>query len=151
MQPSSLTGPPPLKAIAKAIVASTDIYTPPQPQVPLNSFYLPKTRAMLTVGLSLAAAAVFANSSDDYLKRQFPSQVLELRNKIGADLVLNIWNGLVVVHLAEGAYALLTCLRRGWYSPLNTIKWTLSAILFGVGSLKQLKKHANDVAGLKSE
>lgn len=140
-----------MKAIAKAIVASTDIYTPPQPQVPLNSFYLPESKELIVVGASLLAYAVFANSSEDYLKRQFPSAVSELRNKIGAELVLKIWNGLVVVHLAEGAYTLLTCLRRGWYSPLNTVKWTLSSILFGFGSLKQLKKHAKDVAGLKSE
>ena len=132
-------------------MASTDIYTPPQPQVPLNSFYLPETKSMLAVGVGLTLVALIANSSDAYLARQFPSQVLALRNKIGQGLLQTIWNGLVVVHLAEGAYQFVACVRRGWYSPLNTIKWTLSTILFGVGSLKQFKKHANDVAGIKSD
>ncbi|GAA5801219.1 hypothetical protein HPULCUR_006662 [Helicostylum pulchrum] len=147
--PSSLTGPPPFKAIAKAIVASaTDVYTPPQPQVPLNSFYLPQTSLMTTVGFSLGMVAVLAYCSDDYLQRQFPTQVLELRNTIGSQLIQKIWKTLVVVHLAESTFTLVTCIHRGWYSPLNTIKWTLSTMLFGFGSLLQLKKHARDVTGL---
>lgn len=148
-QPSSLTGPPPFMAIAKAIVASTDVYTPPQPQVPLNSFYLPENKIMLPVGIGLGVIALLAYGSDDYLKRQFPAQVLQLRNKVGVELIHKIWKGLAIVHLSEGAYTFVTCIHRGWYSPINTIKWTLSSILFGVGSIKLLKKHANDVAGVK--
>ena len=136
-------------AIAKAIVASTDVYTPPQPQVPLNSFYLPENKIMLPVGVGLGVIALLAYGSDDYLKRQFPAQVLQLRNKVGVELIHKIWKGLAIVHLSEGAYTFVTCIHRGWYSPINTIKWTLSSILFGVGSIKLLKKHANDVAGVK--
>lgn len=103
---------------------------------------------MIMVGSAIGIVAISAYSSDDYLQRQFPVQVLALRNKIGKELLTKVWKGLVFVHLVEGACTLLACIRRGWYSPINTIKWTLSSVLFGVGSLKQLKKHANDVAGL---
>lgn len=140
-----------MKAIAKAIVASTDIYTPPQPQVPLNTFYVPERKTVIIIGATLIFGTIFSYSSDEYLKRQFPIQVLELRNRIGKGFVTKFWNGLLAVHVAEAAYTFLTCLRRGWYSPLNTIKWTLSSALFGIGSLKQLSKHARDVAGLKSK
>ncbi|KAF1801254.1 hypothetical protein V8B55DRAFT_1389761 [Mucor lusitanicus] len=148
--PSSLAGPPPLMAIAKAMAASTNVYTPPEPQVSLNSFYLPESKIMWSVGFGLSALALLACSSDAYLQRQFPAQVLAFRDKLGAELLYKIWKGAVIIHLAEGAYTFITCVRRGWYSPVNTIKWTLSSLLFGFGSLKQLKKHANDVAGIKS-
>lgn len=145
-----MSGPPPFKAIAKAVVASaTDVYTPPQPEVPLNSFYLPRTPAMVSIGLAVSMVAVIANGSDAYLQRQFPNQVFELRKLILSPLGMKMMKGLAIVHLAEGAYTLLTCIHRGWYSPLNTMKWTLSSTLFGIGSLIQLKKHARDVAGLK--
>lgn len=149
VKPSSLAGPPPIKAIAKALVASTEVYTPENPIVPLNSFYLPRQNDMLSVGVLLGGLALITYTSDDYLKRQLPSFVLSLRNTIGRDLLLKICKGLVVVHSGEALYALLTCFRRGWYSPINTIKWTLSTFVFGIGSLKQLSKHAKDVSGSK--
>ncbi|KAI7901987.1 uncharacterized protein BX663DRAFT_95834 [Cokeromyces recurvatus] len=148
--PSSLSGPPPLKAIAKALIASTtDVYTPSQPHVPLNSFYLPDTNSMLMIGTFIGLLTLFTYTSDDYLERQFPLQLLQVRTKIGTELLSKCFKGLTVLHLCEGTFTLLTCIGRGWYSPLNTLKWTLSSIFFGVGSLKQLKKHAEDVAGLK--
>lgn len=149
VQPSSLAGPPPIKAIAKALVASTEVYTPEEPNVPLNMFYLPRNSDMLNVGVLLGALVVLSHTSDDYLKRQFPPFVLTLRNSIGRNVLRQIWNGLVVIHAGESAFALITCIRRGWYSPLNTFKWTLSTFLFGIGSLSQLRKHANDVLGSK--
>jgi hypothetical protein len=109
---------------------------------------MPETHDMMMVGSAIGVVALLAYSSDDYLQRQFPVQVLALRNKVGKELITKVWKGLVFVHLAEGAYTLLTCVRRGWYNPMNMIKWTLSSVLFGIGSLKQLKKHASDVAGL---
>ncbi|KAI8647960.1 hypothetical protein BD408DRAFT_5220 [Parasitella parasitica] len=148
-KPSSLAGPPPIMAIAKAIVASTDVYTPPEPQVPLNSFYLPKNRAMIIVGVGMGVITLLAWGTDDYFQRQFPAQVLQLRNKLGPVLICNLWKVLAAVHLIEGSYALATCIRRGWYSPMTTVKWTLSSLIFGIGSLRQLKKHAHDVAGVK--
>lgn len=109
---------------------------------------MPKTRDMFVVGSVIGFGAIFAFSSNEYLQRQFPAQVLALRNKVGKELAMKVWKGVFFVHLVEGAYTLLTCIRRGWYSPMNTIKWTLSSVLFGFGSLKKLNKHASDVAGL---
>lgn len=108
---------------------------------------------MLVVGFVVGVTAVFGCSSDDYLRRQFPTQVLELRNMIGSEIALKCWKGLVFLHLSESLYTLVTCLHRSWYSPLNTIKWTASSLLFGIRSIQQLNRHARHVAGLheKSE
>ncbi|KAI8879921.1 hypothetical protein K501DRAFT_225748 [Backusella circina FSU 941] len=150
--PSSLAGPPPLKAIAKAVVASaTDIYTPPQPSVPLNSFIAPDAKDMLAVGVLVGSTVLLAYSSDSYLARQFPSQVLQLRSKLGAGLFIKIFRGLVITHVAESLLATVVCVNRGWYSPFTTAKWAISTFFFGVGSFKKLRKHVKDVQGLKSD
>lgn len=146
--PSSLSGPPPFKAIAKAIVASTmDIYTPNQPQVPLNSFYLPSIGSMMAEGVLLGSVAIMSTTTDNYLRRQFPAQVLTMRNTVGLQLMKKIGTGLVCLHVAAGAYTLISCYRRGWYNTVNTIKWTISSLIFGAASLGQFKKHAKHVRG----
>lgn len=133
------------------VASATDVYTPPQPQVALDSFYLPKTASMLVVGFVVGMVGVLGCSSDAYLQRQFPAQVFELRNMIGPDLAFKLWKGLVVGHLGESLYTFTTCLHRGWYGPVNTIKWTASSLLFGFASIKQLNIHARDVIGLSKK
>ncbi|KAG2197960.1 hypothetical protein INT47_002987 [Mucor saturninus] len=150
--PSSLSGPPPFAAIAKAIVASaTDVYTPPQPQVPLDTFYSPPTPVMCVMGLAVGMIGVFTYASDAYLQRQFPAQVLGLRNTFGPELVLKITKGVIAVHLAESLYTLTVCLHRGWYGPVNTLKWVASTFLCGVASIQQLNRHAKHVVGLNKK
>ncbi|KAG1455228.1 hypothetical protein G6F46_008262 [Rhizopus delemar] len=141
--PSSLSGPPPFKAIAKAMMATA--YTPENPTVPLDSFYMPRPIPMLMIGFGMGATALFAYASDDYLKRQFPIQIFELRKMIGQSLSRRVMDSILVIHVVECAYALATCLRRGWYGPVNTIKWVVSTFIFGIGSMRQLKQHAKDV------
>ncbi|CEI92494.1 hypothetical protein RMCBS344292_06750 [Rhizopus microsporus] len=147
--PSSLSGPPPLKAIAKAMMAS--VYTPSEPLVPLDSFYLPRPAAMISVGLALGTGALLAYSSDAYLKRQFPAQVMEIRNTIGQKQLRSIMNVAIAIHTLETIYTFITCWRRGWYGPINTAKWLMSTFIFGFGSLQQLKQHAKDVYSFKNE
>lgn len=147
-----MAGPPPLKAIAKAVVASaTDIYTPPQPNVPLNSFIAPDTKDIIAVGALVGTTVLMAYSSDSYLAGQFPSQVLQLRNKLGAGFFIKIFRGLVITHTAESLLATAICVNRGWYSPFTTLKWAVSTFFIGIGSHKKLRKHAKDVQGLKSD
>lgn len=58
-----------------------------------------------------------------------------------------VFRVLIAIHAFEGFLALATCVRRGWYSPKNVLKWTASTTVFGVFSFKLLKKHARQVSG----
>ncbi|CAO3702400.1 unnamed protein product [Rhizopus stolonifer] len=147
--PSSLTGPPPLKAIAKAMMATP--YTPENPSVPLDTFYLPRPFFMITLGFGMGALGLLSYASDDYLKRQFPNQVLEFRHTIGQSLIRRVMDVIWAVHALEGMYVLTSCLRRGWYGPINIFKWIASTLVFGYSSVQQLKKHAKDVYEFKQE
>ncbi|KAG2227994.1 hypothetical protein INT45_012018 [Circinella minor] len=145
--PSSLTGPPPFAAIAKAAYASaTDIYTPAEPQVPLDIFYpVPLGKALL-VGFFIGLPALIGYSTDASLAHA--PILLELREKYGLRIISQqVFRGAVALHALEASIAFITCVRRGWYSSLNTVKWTLSTFFFGVGSLSLLRKHGRKVRG----
>lgn len=151
-QPSSLAGPPPIQAIAKALYAqATDVYTPPQPAVPLDTFYPADPMWQILIALGMGATTVLALSSDDYLLRQFPASVLSFRQAIGHNIIQNIFRGAVACHVGEGLVALGICLRRGWYSPINVFKWTTSTLLFGFASMSKLLLHAKQVNGTKTD
>lgn len=136
-----------MAAIAKALYAqTTDIYTPPEPTVPLNTFYPVAHRKAISVGALFGFFALFGHASDN----QLPRLLLPIRDSvIGPATARKIFNGLVYVHLAEASLALLICLRRGWYDSVNVFKWTFSTFLFGFNSMGMLRKHAKDVQGLK--
>ncbi|CAO3618336.1 unnamed protein product [Cunninghamella blakesleeana] len=141
--PSSLVGAPPLEAIAKALYAKTDIYTPPTPQVPLDTFYPVPVSRGLPVVLGLGLIGLLGHSN------QLPGLLIPIRESIISQTTSKkIFKALAYVHVAEAVYVFITCLRRKWYSPSNTIKWTLSTFIFGVGSLKLFKKHIRDVQGI---
>ncbi|KAI9246737.1 hypothetical protein BDA99DRAFT_526815 [Phascolomyces articulosus] len=145
--PSSLSGPPPFAAIAKAAYASaTDIYTPEEPAVPLDVFYpLPLSKVIVT-GVVIALPAILGYATDASLAHV--PILLELREKYALRAISQkVFRGLVVVHGFEAAIALITCVRRGWYSYINTFKWTLSTFVFGVGSMQLLQKHGKKVRG----
>ncbi|KAI9484656.1 hypothetical protein BDB00DRAFT_965053 [Zychaea mexicana] len=145
--PSSLSGPPPLAAIAKAAYASaTDIYTPAEPAVPLDIFYPVSMKDVVAVGVVIGLPAILGYATDASLARI--SILLELREKYALrGICQQIFRGLVAVHSLEASIAFITCLRRGWYSSFNTIKWTLSTFVFGVGSMSLLRKHGRQVRG----
>ncbi|ORX51703.1 hypothetical protein DM01DRAFT_1337203 [Hesseltinella vesiculosa] len=141
--PSSLVGPPPVAAIAKALYAQgTSVYTPPEPRVPLNIFYPVSRNDALSCALLFGSLAVFGYASD----RQLPGFLHPVRSSLlKVDSAKRILKGLAYVHTAEAVLALAICLRRGWYSTENTIKWTLSTLVFGVFSTSRLIKHGRDV------
>ncbi|KAI9474867.1 hypothetical protein BDB00DRAFT_966270 [Zychaea mexicana] len=144
--PSSLTGPPPLKAIAKAFYAqATDMYTPSEPAVPLDAFYAADTHFQLLIAFGMGTLGLLTFSTDEYLLRQFHPAVLDFKNLFGDRVLHMMWNGAVTAHLVEGLLAFGICVRRGWYSPLNICKWTVSTTLFGFASLSKLLKHAKRV------
>ncbi|KAG0166220.1 hypothetical protein DFQ28_007611 [Apophysomyces sp. BC1034] len=144
--PSSLGGPPPMAAIAKAIYAqTTSVYIPPNPSVPLDLFYAPPKKWQVFVGLALGATALVA-----YLpERRFPQELLRYRELIGVDLACKVFRTTATIHAVEAAVTYLICLRRGWYSPLTILKWTASTFLFGGGSIMQLTRHSRQVQGIQ--
>ncbi|KAI8137024.1 hypothetical protein BJV82DRAFT_675188 [Fennellomyces sp. T-0311] len=144
--PSSLAGPPPLKAIAKAFYAqATDMYTPPEPAVPLDTFYPAEVSHQLLIAFGMGTLGLLTFASEEYLARQFPPQVLEFRNLFGDRVLHGIWNMALSMHSIEALLAFGICVRRGWYSPINVCKWTVSTALFGVASMSKLLKHAKKV------
>ncbi|KAG0171191.1 hypothetical protein DFQ28_004096 [Apophysomyces sp. BC1034] len=144
--PSSLAGPPPLSAIAKALYAqATHVYTPPEPAVPLDTFYPADPMWQLLIAVGIGALAVLAFSTDAYLARQFPSAVLQFRNMLGMRELQILWNAAVVIHVLEAIVALGICLRRKWYSPWTVLKWTGSTLCFGFASMKELIRHGKEL------
>lgn len=123
------------------------MYTPPEPSVPLDTFYPADLGWQLAITAGMGATALLAYASDAYLAEHFPGFVVNLRKTLGMHTIQWIWRAAATAHLAEGAVALVLCLRRGWYSPLNVFKWTMSTIMFGFASLSKLRKHARQVQG----
>ncbi|KAI8337253.1 hypothetical protein BC941DRAFT_48527 [Chlamydoabsidia padenii] len=135
-----------MAAIAKALYAqTTNIYTPPEPPVPLNTFYPVPRHRIVYVGIIYGFFALFGHTSD----QQLPRMLMPIRQSIITRAVAGkIFKGLVYTHIAEASLALVTCLRRGWYDSTNTFKWTFSTLIYGMGSLGLLRKHARDVQGI---
>ncbi|KAI8089955.1 uncharacterized protein BX664DRAFT_281299 [Halteromyces radiatus] len=144
--PSSLVGPPPVAAIAKALYAqTTDIYTPPTPSVPLDAFYPVSVSEALRFGVFLGFFALFGYASDT----QLPRLLQPIRQSIISPIISKkIFKAVVYIHLAEASLAFFMCLRRGWYGPSNILKWTASTFFFGFNSMRLLRKHAKDVQGI---
>ena len=130
---------------------ATDVYTPPQPAVPLDTFYPANPMLQILIALGMGATTVLALSSDEYLLRQFPESVLSFRQTIGHNTIQNIFRGACAIHVGESLVALGICLRRGWYSPINIFKWTTSTLLFGFASMSKLLLHAKQVNGTKTD
>ncbi|KAI7877987.1 hypothetical protein K492DRAFT_165369 [Lichtheimia hyalospora FSU 10163] len=129
--PSSLDGPPPVAAIAKAAYAgATNMYTPPDPPVPLDVFY--------PVSLRDAVGVIIV----------FLIPTFGLRNPRFESISRTVLKVLFIAHGVEGTLALLTCIGRGWYNPINVLKWTLSTTIFGFRSLGLLSKHGRQVRGV---
>ncbi|CAO3594915.1 unnamed protein product [Absidia cylindrospora] len=144
--PSSLAGAPPMAAIAKALYAqTTNIYTPPEPAVPLNIFYRVPAREAISVSALFGFLALMGRASDS----QLPRLLLPIRQSVINPTTANkILNTLVYIHIGEASMALLITLRRGWYSSSNVVKWSFSTLLYGVYSMRRLLKHGKDVQGL---
>ncbi|KAI8886279.1 hypothetical protein K501DRAFT_244552 [Backusella circina FSU 941] len=165
--PSSLNGPPPFKALAKAAeieeaqkaelektredeeakrsaeiaqkAAGGDIFAR-EDEPNLDVFYPADKAWQVAVVLGLANVYLFAYGSDEAFSA-LPSFVLDFRNRITAEHCQKIFFFACAAHITEGLYALGVCLKRGCYSPINTFKWTLSTLLFGFNSTRKLNAH----------
>ncbi|KAI7852916.1 hypothetical protein BDC45DRAFT_442841 [Circinella umbellata] len=156
--PSSLSGPPPLKAIAKALQAQAadNLHTLPHnnsdsDSVKKNVFYHAEIYHQVWITFGLIALGLLNFASDEYLLRHFPSAILEFKHLVGDRILHFLWNMAMTAHLVQGVVAFGICLRRGWYSPKNICKWTISTTLFGFASTIKLIDHANQVAKSKTD
>jgi hypothetical protein len=144
-QPSSLAGPPPVAAIAKSIYATaTDSYTPPSSDIPLDTFYACNPGIVVFVSVGMGLLYYFSRSTLEQIQA-LPLPVQYVHKICPHHWYPTIWKVASGIHVAEGVVALGICLRRGWYSPLNVAKWTISTLLFGFGSMKELRRHGREV------
>lgn len=108
-----------------------------RPAVERDAFYQADRFWQICIILGLGSNILLGYASDAYL----PSFVVNFRNYLTPELIRTELNWVGLVHLVEGSVALAICLKRNWYSPMNTLKWTGSTILFGVASMKKLMHH----------
>ncbi|KAI9271424.1 hypothetical protein BY458DRAFT_509423, partial [Sporodiniella umbellata] len=120
-------------------------YTPEHPTVPLDQFRWPKPINIFLVAMIFGSAGLLAFGSEDYLRRQFTPKAIELRDWISLPYLQGLFKITGAVHAVECLYVFSVCQRRGWYSPLNTLKWIASTSLFGYTSIRELNNHAKDV------
>ncbi|GAN06916.1 hypothetical protein MAM1_0141d06406 [Mucor ambiguus] len=172
--PSSLDGPPPLHALMKAAeiedaqkaeigklqedkdaeasaaIASAavgDIFGSSSSSIPLDVFYPADRFWQFAIAVGMGSTALLGYASDEFLARLLSSPVVSFRNYLTPDLIQSIFKWASVIHAAEGVIALGICLKRGWYSPKNTLKWTASTTLYGVASMSKLLGHGKKVGG----
>ncbi|KAI7898073.1 uncharacterized protein BX663DRAFT_270760 [Cokeromyces recurvatus] len=168
--PSSRNGPPPLKALMKAAeieeAQKTEIEKLHQQddedakmsariasqavgnifeevkENTLDVFYPADRFWQAAITMGLGTNALLGYASDDFLRRLLlPSSVVIFRNYLTMELIRKIFVTAIAVHIVEGLVALGICLKRRWYSPMNTFKWTLSTVLYGYASMTKLLGH----------
>lgn len=133
-------------AIAAAVVGNIfGSFDSDAEKVQLDTFIPADRRWQTAIAVGLGTNALLGYASDDFLSRLFPSFVLAFRNYLGQGLIRSIFRWAVVLHLVEGSIGLLICLKRGWYSPVNVLKWTTSTLLYGFASLMKLSEHGKKV------
>ncbi|OZJ05424.1 hypothetical protein BZG36_01653 [Bifiguratus adelaidae] len=135
--PSTLEGPPPFTAIARAVAAQATTPTPipTSNQYPTDIFYSVDKR---DVAIAVIYYGILAYAASPYNSgwTKFPPA--------SARWVLKV---LVGIHTLEAAIALAKTIKRGWYSPITIAKWTLSTLVFGMPSGKKLELHRKQVTG----
>lgn len=131
-------------AIASAAIGNifgTDETSP----VPTDIFYPADRFWQTAIAIGMGTTALLGYGSDEFLGRLFPSFVLAFRNFLTQELIQSIFRWAVVTHVLEGTVALGICLKRGWYSTANTVKWTTSTVLYGYASMSKLLGHGKKV------
>lgn len=141
-----------MAAIAKSVYATaTDSYTPPSSEVPLDSFYPCNTGLAVAIIVGMGFTYYFSVASPEDIKAM-PLPIQYFHKIYPAHWYPTIWKVAAGLHIGESVVALGICLRRGWYSPVNVAKWTVSTFFFGFGSMKKLMKHGRDVRlGIKKD
>lgn len=114
-----------------------------------DAFYSVDFHWQMLITLGLGVNALLAYASDEFLLNNFPLFMYKLREFLTASLIKKIFQGAIICHLAEGLFTLGICLIRGWYSPYNTLRWTISSVAFGFASLSKLFAHGEKMINYK--
>lgn len=132
-----MTGPPPLKAIAKALYAQASGPATFYEEHIDDQFIAADVGWQVAIAAGMGTTALLAYADNATL----PSFLLALRNSLGQQTIRYIWYGACTAHISEAVVALRICLHRGCYSPSNVFRWTLSTALFGYASMTKLLNH----------
>ncbi|RCH85492.1 hypothetical protein CU098_008424 [Rhizopus stolonifer] len=100
-------------------------------------------KTAIAVGLGLNA--LLGYGSDEFLHKALPSFALQLRDYLTPELTRSIFKWAVIAHVLEATIACAICVKRGWYSPLNTFRWTGYTFLYGFASMSKLIAHGKQV------
>jgi hypothetical protein len=111
----------------------------------LDIFYPADRFWQLAISFGLGSNALLGYGSEELLQQVLPSFAMSIREYLTPGLIRNIFQVAVVIHLLEASVALNICLKRGWYSPLNILKWTGSTALYGFASMSKLVGHGKKV------
>lgn len=130
-------------AIASAAVG--DIFGSSSSSVPLDVFYPADRFWQIAIAAGMGSTALLGYASDEFLARLLSNYAASFRNYLTPALLQSIFKWASIIHVTEGAIALGICLKRGWYSPENTLKWTVSTTLYGVASMSKLLGHGKKV------
>lgn len=114
-----------------------------------DAFYSVGLHWQIVITLGLALNGLLAYASDEFLLNNFPLFMYKLRGFLTASLIKKIFGGAMICHLSEGLFTLGICLNRGWYSPYNTLRWTISSTVFGFASLSKLFAHGKKLNDYK--
>ncbi|OBZ89510.1 hypothetical protein A0J61_02444 [Choanephora cucurbitarum] len=108
-------------------------------------FYEADTHWKVAIVSGLMLNGLLGYGSEEFLHTYVPSFLLTVRDYLTPQLTRSILHWAVVTHLGESVVALTICLKRGWYSPLNILRWTGSTFLYGFASMSKLMKHGKQV------
>ncbi|ORZ12678.1 hypothetical protein BCR42DRAFT_355820 [Absidia repens] len=144
--PSSLQGPPPIQAMMKVQAMEEEAQARRQKELERqeakDKFYhasvfwqVPIILGMWNVGYLAARSRVETG----------PWWAAQLQQTIGLGVIQWVWRISLGLHIGEAFIACGICLNRGWYSAGNTARWTISTLLFGFASMKELLKHGKQV------
>ncbi|ORX49119.1 hypothetical protein DM01DRAFT_1385262 [Hesseltinella vesiculosa] len=134
--PSSLHGPPPIAALARAAAAEeamgrTSIYDSADH---LDKFEAADLFWQVTLLAGMWSTWFLTQPREMALAKA-------VQQMVPVPVIQWIWRMAVGLHVGEAVVACGICVRRGWYSTSTTAKWTFSTLLFGFASMKKLVSH----------
>ncbi|RUS32614.1 hypothetical protein BC938DRAFT_474905 [Jimgerdemannia flammicorona] len=141
LQPSSLSGPPPIAAIAKAMYANA-MHSPPSglwDEENLDVFQLVSFRKAFPI-VAICGATLYLQFATTP-----PVWAAQLRDIFPTNALRYSSYFILIAHSLESTAALALCLKRGVYSWRNTFLWTVQGLVTGFPSTMAIIDHGKVV------
>ncbi|KAI8333222.1 hypothetical protein BD560DRAFT_415029 [Blakeslea trispora] len=100
-------------------------------------------KMLVLFGLTLNG--LLAYGSESFLQAYMPQSIMTIRDTITPQYTRVIFQCALFAHLGESLVSLGICLKRGWYSPLNVLRWTGYTFIYGFPILTSLLNHGKQV------